>query len=410
MFSFFLPKAVKQGRQFAKDARKLLDYKRDLWNERAVAEFEGGIQELESACQERNEAKIETTARALNAQCTSLLPKVDDVAWRENCEVFLVAIVVALAVRTYFLQPFTIPTGSMQPTLNGILGHPTKEPPPNFLVRAWDTAIRGRTWVNVVAESDEAVISINEVTRFRFFTYTRVDTDKGHTYWIHAPMRQLTWNFLRDGGPQGITISQRDYQKGEVIARGHVDTGDHVFVDKMSYQFRRPHRGEVFVFNTENLPTHDRDRPLSTEPNNPADFDDPVAARLEDNANNKIDMSLPSQFYIKRLAGEPGDQLRVDPPKLFVNGQPAQAYGCQRVMSMKDGYGGYGVGFETFLMPIMRTPHDTYTVPPKHYFAMGDNSYHSSDSRDWGPVPERNIMGRGVFVYWPFGPHWGFIR
>jgi signal peptidase I len=79
-------------------------------------------------------------------------------------------------------------------------------------------------------------------------------------------------------------------------------------------------------------------------------------------------------------------------------------------MSMQDGYGGYGFGFPTFLMPILRSAEDPYTVPPRHYFAMGDNSYHSSDSRDWGPVPQQNIMGRGVFVYWPFGPHWGFIR
>jgi signal peptidase I len=410
MFSFLLPKAVKQGRQFARDARKLLEYKRDLWDEHTVGEFESTIKKLEIACNEHNEVDIEAYAKALNAQCTALLPKVADVAWRENCEVFLVAIVVALAVRTYFLQPFTIPTGSMQPTLNGILGHPTTEPPPNILVRLWDTAIRGRTWVNVVAEADEAVIHVDEETRFHFFTYTRIDTDKGHTYWAHAPMRQLSWDPPHDGGTEGITIEYREYRKGEVIARGHVDTGDHVFVDKISYQFRPPHRGEVFVFNTENLPTGDRHRSFSSEPNDPEGFDNPKAAGLADSLGLKLDMTMPSQFYIKRLAGLPGDQLRVDPPRLFVNGQLAEAYGCQRVMSMKDGYGGYGNGFASFLLPIMRTPDDPYTVPDKHYFAMGDNSYHSSDSRDWGPVPERNIMGHGVFVYWPFGPHWGFIR
>ena len=75
-----------------------------------------------------------------------------------------------------------------------------------------------------------------------------------------------------------------------------------------------------------------------------------------------------------------------------------------------DGYAGYGNGFPSFSQLIMRAPDDPYIVPDKNYFAMGDNSYHSSDSRDWGPVPEQNIMGRGVFVYWPFAPHFGLIR
>jgi len=403
MFSFLLPKYVKQGRQFVKDARKILDYKRDLWEPEAVQKFEQEIQALEAGCKERDAQQVEAAAKALNAQCVALLPKVEDMAWRENCEVFLVAIVVALAVRTFFLQPFTIPTGSMQPTLNGILGYPTTEEPPNALVRLWDFAIHGRSWVNVVARDDESIASLDEVSWLLFFTYTRIDTSKGNTYWIHEPRDVVT-------GKLGLT-SILDYKRGQPIIRGYVETGDHVFVDKMSYQFRPPRRGEVFVFNTERLPTGDPGRRhSSSEPNDPADFDLPEVARLADRRGIKFDMSAPSQFYIKRLAGLPGDELRVDSPRLYANGKLAEGKPFERVMSAQNGYRGYGFGRSDFLLPILRASDDPYSVPPNHYFAMGDNSYNSSDSRDWGPVPQQNIMGRGLFVYWPFGPHWGFIQ
>jgi signal peptidase I len=406
MFSFLLPKYVKQGQQFAKDARKILDYKRDIWDKETVEQYENDLKILETGCKERNSEMVEKAAKSLNERCMNLLPKAEDAAWRENCEVFLVAIVVALAVRTFFLQPFTIPTGSMQPTLNGILGHETAEEPPNGFVRLWDTAIRGRTWLNVIAEDDETAVSVQEVSRFFFFTYTRIDTNKGHTYWVHAPERTLL-DFFH-------LYPLRSFRRGEVMFRGYVDTGDHVFVDKISYQFRKPHRGDVFVFNTERLPTIDR-RHDSFEPNNPAEFDWPALASLADQWGKKVDMSAPSQFYIKRLVALPDDQLRIDAPRLYVNGQLAQGFPFERVMAgtadhPKDGYKGYGFGNSGFLAPILRASDDTFVLPPKHYMAMGDNSYSSSDSRDWGPVPQQNIMGKGLFVYWPFGPHWGFIR
>jgi signal peptidase I len=44
------------------------------------------------------------------------------------------------------------------------------------------------------------------------------------------------------------------------------------------------------------------------------------------------------------------------------------------------------------------------------YWAMGDNSYNSSDSRYWGVVPQRNLVGPGMFCYLPLASHWGVIR
>ena len=69
-----------------------------------------------------------------------------------------------------------------------------------------------------------------------------------------------------------------------------------------------------------------------------------------------------------------------------------------RVMSLE---GEYTVGY---------TRSGDQDLGPKEYWAMGDNSANSSDSRDWGIVPERNIVGRGLFVFLPFGHHFGPIR
>jgi signal peptidase I len=97
----------------------------------------------------------------------------------------------------------------------------------------------------------------------------------------------------------------------------------------------------------------------------------------------------------------PATQLRIDPPFLYINGKKAEGYGFQRVMSMKDGYRGYGA------KGLLSDSTKTFTVPSNAYFALGDNSYNSSDSRYWGPVPEQNVVGRGLFVYWPFFPALG---
>jgi signal peptidase I len=80
-------------------------------------------------------------------------------------------------------------------------------------------------------------------------------------------------------------------------------------------------------------------------------------------------------------------------------------------MSCQDGYAGYSnssAGGGSF--PILGSPQTEYTVPRASYFALGDNSYHSSDSRYFGPVPEQNVVGRGLVVYWPFVGRWGLIN
>jgi len=386
---FLTPRYIKLGRQFVKDARKLVAYKRDLVSPEVVAEVEGEIAALERAVASRDREAVEKQAQKLDQVCGKLTKPVPDAAWRENVEVFLVAIVIALGVRTYFLQPFTIPTGSMQPTLNGINFYEQKDPPPNILLRAAQTAAFGRTWVDIIAKDNEMVVGMQEfrsllpfvnrtpLVNFGFFTRTELITDKGNRYVVKESKEPLMRN-----------MEMREFKRGEPIIRGYFDTGDHVFVDKFTYNFRRPARADVFVFTTAGIPLLHRE-------------------------------GTPSQFYIKRIGGLPGDTLQIVPPKLLVNGEIAQEPPFQRVMSAKDGYRGYSNGPErrgydqqVFVERgvFLGSPEATYTVPKNSYYALGDNSYNSLDSRFWGPVPERNIMGRGVLVYWPFTSHWGRIR
>ena len=390
---FLTPRHVKYGREFARDARKLLAYKRDLLSEATIADFEKGIAKLDDAVKARESRGIEEAAAALDTQCGAFVKPQKDAGMRENCEVFLVAIVVALGVRTYFLQPFTIPTGSMFPTLNGIIGTPMPEPSPNIVTRIAQFAWHGRTYVDVVAKSDDVIREIREVDTFpltnwdippRLATRTLIVGERSR-YVVDCPIGTLRQDINPLLQMQNLPLP---VHAGEPIARGYFNTGDHVFVDKISYHFRTPKRGEVFVFNTHKIPT-------------------------QDNRGKPDDW--PSQYYIKRLAGAPCDTLQVKPPELFINGKRAEGHGFETVMAAQGKYRGYSNGSDPgngriYPMNLLRSPEETVTLDAKSYFAMGDNSFHSSDSRDWGFVPQQNIMGRGVFVYWPFRPHFGLIR
>ena len=112
-----------------------------------------------------------------------------------------------------------------------------------------------------------------------------------------------------------------------------------------------------------------------------------------------------SQYYIKRCVGVGGDSLRIDPPYLYVNGKVIRGKAFDRIYSMANGYSGY-----TLVDGYLSSPEDVYKIAKDHFWAMGDNSAHSLDSRYWGAVPRKNLVGAALFVYWPFTKRWGLIR
>ncbi len=396
MFAFFIPKHVKEGRIVARHARKILRYKRDILPVARLAQLQELLVDLNAAVKSRDAGAI-ANARAVVEKEYSLIPGAMPSGLQENVEVIVVAIVIALGVRAYFLQPFKIPTGSMQPTLNGIIAHKTDAPQPNAAVQLWERIVRGRHYVNVRAIEDDEILALVPRRKALFFTETEVVCAK-NKYVVAAErdtlrqfglpeVEKVTGRVLPRADRFGNIVPYR-IRKGDPIAVGYVETGDQVFVDKMSYHFFPPGRSDVFVFKTTGIRAIERTQ----------------------------DPGMGSQHYIKRLAGLPGDELRIDPPRLYINGELAKEAGFRRVIASTDGYRGYGSGRQRdpagdeFPTDYLGTPTATVKLGPDEFFALGDNSYSSFDSRNWGVVRERNLVGRGLVVYYPFNEHWGLIR
>src|SRR5437879_5629221 len=172
--AMFTPRHIKHSRLLLRHARKYLRYKDDLLSESDREEIVAGIKTLRNALREKDREQIHSAADTLDKTLHRLTPVTWESHWRENCEVILVAIVVAVGIRSYFLQPFKIPTGSMQPTLNGIIGHPSAEPPPNLLRQIAEFVIQGRNYINVVSSEDDQPLEIVPRKVGFFFAFSRL--------------------------------------------------------------------------------------------------------------------------------------------------------------------------------------------------------------------------------------------
>ena len=161
-----------------------------------------------------------------------------------------------------------------------------------------------------------------------------------------------------------------------------LEVGDFILVNKYHYGLRlpvvgtkivannEPERGEVMVF----IPPHDQ------------------------------------SYFIKRVVGLPGDTIEYENKVLRVNGEVVDVEIIDDVAIETAGGMRPGVLFNETLGDVAHQAQiitqDTrsrgrtsWTVPPGHYFMMGDNRDNSADSRVWGPVPEENIVGK-AFAIW----------
>jgi len=377
----------KEGKALVKGVRKFLRYNDDLIEKERKESIREKKEAFQSALEDPSSRRkeLEGMAEDLTETCKKSVKDYKPSAWKENIEVVFVAVVIAMGIRAYFIQQFKIPTGSMQPTLNGIIAYPTDEmnpdaqynapddyEKPGLAQRVWDKVWYGRSHVKWVAEEDDVLLLDRQhfygKTHFIFFPRTYLVTKKGNVF--SAPgtesrvIKLLNSDLVRNPG----FVKAVPIEKGQTIAEGFVDTGDQLVVNKFVYHWKKPERGEIFVFNTRDIGDIQR----------------------------TLDPRQGSQHYIKRIAGVPGDRLRIDPPRLLVNGEIATEPGIRRVISQEGRYTGYTARGRS-----------SVELPEERYWALGDNSGNSSDSRNWGMVPERNIVGRAAFVYYPFGHHFG---
>ena len=116
--------------------------------------------------------------------------------------------------------------------------------------------------------------------------------------------------------------------------------------------------------------------------------------------------------YVKRVIGLPGDHLKLVDQRVFVNGKLlSEPYVVHDPAAPYDplNYAFPPVGSQLYSSPVVsewareikkHIQGDEIVVPPGHYFAMGDNRDHSSDSRYWGFVDRNAVMGRPFLIYW----------
>ncbi len=167
-----------------------------------------------------------------------------------------------------------------------------------------------------------------------------------------------------------------------------LEIGDFILVSKFSYGMRLP------VTHTKIMPVGEPKR------------GDVVVFRYP--KDTKVD-------YIKRLVGVPGDKVEWDNKSLRINGvdlsrTPIGEYAALDQNNMV--YPAFrlkedllGVQHDILIVPNMRSPSGSMTIPPGQYFMMGDNRDMSNDSRFWGLVPEENIVGKATYVWMHFS--WG---
>jgi signal peptidase I len=431
--NWFTSKTVREANAMCKHVHKLLQHQRDILSPKAINEVEGSMREVqESIAAKADKATLEKKMEALETTANDWIKPYPNAAWRENVEVLLVALAVAMGIRTFFLQPFKIPTASMQPTLYGIdkvnllVDTDYKRPTGWAGVKDW---FAGASYLSLKADQDGTFDGASKPLRLLIFNIKQTlwFAGKPHNFWFvpdtggGMPLQlgfgqtlRAMFTDLPPTPPDGqFSMEESDleramgvprgtaFHRGDDILKMKVISGDHLFIDRVSYNFVPPGRGDIVVFQTKGVPEDQRNRFGI-----PAD--EFYIKRLVGLGGETI--SLKQDYIVTGVPGPPGT-LPNDIPAghLVVNGHELSAAtphfenlysfsgaprGARTIEYRPNRYYGHG-------MIGRLAGGNPFPIQADHLFVMGDNTMNSLDSRYWGDFPANQVIGKAFFVYWP---------
>ncbi len=364
--SFFESRRIKkQGRDCLAQARHALKLRGDIASIQDLQAMTEAETALSAALSNGDSKHICAATETLATAIRRVVPAQPHAIWRENLEILVIAIAVAMAFRTYFLQPFKIPTGSMTPTLYGIhFTHRDKSIVDIMPLKLFNWLARGEWHQEWRATASG---------KLGFLTQSMRDHRLMHVGWQIGEVEQVIPATAKPRFDAGTEV-----KKGDVIASQVRIQGDHIFVNKVKWNFTKPKLGEIVVFRTQDIP-----------------------------------MLRSKEHYIKRMIGLPGQAISVDEPNLLIDGVPVtDVPEIARIATKQPGYWGYRWDGQ------MKSPSVVLQLGEDQYAGFGDYTKNSQDSRYWGAIPEKNLVGPACLIYWPIlsrhhssgRNRWGLIR